>query len=133
LVIPQRKIGGSTLTPDSDHPTRGFAEVWNADIHVIGTGQEATCWAMWIIGSDAIRTIRLVAEEDLRSRLNLANGTAVMVTIWEEEPKWTPPTTSRSFTNPHSSVPVFKRRRFFHPGLAQNFHAPNLRSEGAPF
>lgn len=26
LVIPQRKITGSTLTPDSDHPTRGFAE-----------------------------------------------------------------------------------------------------------
>jgi hypothetical protein len=27
LVIPQRKIVGSTLTPDTDHPTRGFAEV----------------------------------------------------------------------------------------------------------
>jgi hypothetical protein len=92
LVIPQRKIGGSTLTPDSDHPTRGFAEVWRADLQVVGTGQEATCWAMWIIGSDTTKTIRLVAEEDLRSRLNLADGTAVKVTIWEDESNWRPPT-----------------------------------------
>jgi hypothetical protein len=92
LVIPQRKIVGSTLTPDTDHPTRGFAEVWRADLQVIGTGQETTCWAIWIIGSDATRTIRLVAENDLRSRLNLADGTAVKVTIWEEESKWQPPT-----------------------------------------
>lgn len=33
-----------------------------------------------------------MAEEDLRSRLNLANGTAVKVTIWEAESKWQPPT-----------------------------------------
>ena len=39
LVIPQRKIIGSPLTPDTDHPTRGFAEVWRANIHVIGTDQ----------------------------------------------------------------------------------------------
>jgi hypothetical protein len=92
LVIPQRKIIGSTLSPDSDHPTRGFAEVWNADLQVIGTGQEATCWAIWIIGSDATRIIRLVAKEDLRSCLNLADGTEVKVRIWEEESKWKPPT-----------------------------------------
>jgi hypothetical protein len=92
LVIPQRKSVGSTLTPDTDHPTRGFAEVWRADLHVVGTGQETTCWAIRIIGSDATRTLRLVAEEDLRSRFNLADGTAVKVTIWEEESKWTPPT-----------------------------------------
>jgi len=92
LVIPQRKIVGSTLTPDSDHPTRGFAELWRADLNVIGTDQEATCWAIWIIGSEATRTIRLVAKEDLRSRLNLADGTAVKVTIWEEESNWKPPT-----------------------------------------
>lgn len=98
LVIPQRKLIGSTLTPDSDHPTRGFAEVWHADIRVIGTGQEATCWAIWIIGSDATRTIRLVAEEDVRSRLNLADGTAVKVTIWEEESKWKPPTPEEVIT-----------------------------------
>lgn len=91
LVIPQRKIIGSTLVPDTDHPTRGFAEVWNADLQVIGTGQESKCWAVWIIGSDAIRTIRLVAEEDLRSRLKLTDGTAVKVTIWEEESNWKPP------------------------------------------
>lgn len=92
LVIPQRKIVGSTLTPDTDHPTRGFAEVWNADLQVIGTGQEATCWAIWIIGADATHTIRLVAEEDLRSRLKLTDGTTVKLTIWEEESKWHPPT-----------------------------------------
>jgi hypothetical protein len=92
LVIPQRKIGGGTLTPDSDHPTRGFAEVWNADLQVIGTGQEATCWAIWIIGSNATRTLRLVAQENLRSRLKLTDGTAIKVTIWEEESTWKPPT-----------------------------------------
>jgi hypothetical protein len=99
LVIPQRKIVGSTLTPDSDHPTRGFAEVWNADIHVIGTGQEATCWAMWIIGSNATQTIRLVAEEDLRSRLNIGTGETVKITIWEEESKWQPPTPDQVITD----------------------------------
>jgi hypothetical protein len=92
LVIPQRKLIGSTLTPDSDHPTRGFGEVWRADLHVIGTGQEMTCWALWIIGSNATRTLRLVALEDLRDRLNLADGTAVKITIWEEESNWQPPT-----------------------------------------
>jgi hypothetical protein len=92
LVIPQRKLTGSTLTPDTDHPTRGFAEVWNADLQVVGTGQEVTCWALWIIGSNATRSIRVVGQEDLRSRLNLANGTQVKVTIWEEESNWKPPT-----------------------------------------
>jgi hypothetical protein len=92
LVIPQRKIIGSILTPDADHPTRGFAEAWRADLQAIGTGQVTTCWAMWIIGSDATQTIRLVAEEDLRSRLNLVDGMAVNVTIWEAESNWTPPT-----------------------------------------
>ena len=66
LVIPQRKLIGSTLMPDTDHPTRGFAEVWRADLHVVGTGQEATCWALWIIGSDATRILRLVAQKALR-------------------------------------------------------------------
>lgn len=47
---------------------------------------------MWIIGSDATQTIRLVAEENLRSRLNLADGTAVKVTVWETESNWKPPT-----------------------------------------
>jgi hypothetical protein len=99
LVIPQRKIVGSTLTPDTDHPTRGFAEVWYADLQVIGTGQETTCWAIWIIGSDATRTIRLVAEEDLRSRPKLTDGTPVKVTIWEEESKWQPPTPAEVITD----------------------------------
>jgi hypothetical protein len=63
LVIPQRLIVGSTLQPDSDHPTRGFAEAWRADLEIVGTDQEATCWAIWIVGSNATRTLRLVAEE----------------------------------------------------------------------
>jgi hypothetical protein len=99
LVIPQRKIVGSTLTPDTDHPTRGFAEVWHADLHVTGTDQEATCWAIRIIGSDATRTIRLVAKDDLRSRLNLTDSTAVRVTIWEEESNWKPPTPEEVITD----------------------------------
>jgi hypothetical protein len=99
LVIPQRKIIGSTLTPDSDHPTRGFAEVWNADTQVIGTGQEATCWAIWIIGSDATHTIQLVAEEDLRTRLKLTDGMAVKVTIWEAESNCKPPTLNEIITD----------------------------------
>jgi hypothetical protein len=92
LVIPQRKIVGSILSPDTDHPTRGFAEVWRAEVQVIATGQAATCWMLRIIGLDATRDIQLVAEEDLRSRLNLGDGTVVKVTIWEEESKWQPPT-----------------------------------------
>jgi hypothetical protein len=36
--------------------------------------------------------IRLVAEQDLRTGLNLADGTRVMVTIWEEESNWHLPT-----------------------------------------
>jgi hypothetical protein len=99
LVIPQRKIIGSILTPDANHPTRGFAEVWHADIQVIATGQATTCWAMWIIGSDATQTIRLVAEEDLRSRLNLADGMPVKVAVWEAESKWTPPTPNEIITD----------------------------------
>ena len=92
LVIPQRKIIGSTLIPDTDHPTRGFAEVWHAEIVVIGKGQVTTCWAMWIIGSNATQIIRLVVEDDLRSRLNIGNGETVKVTVWEAESKWNPPT-----------------------------------------
>jgi hypothetical protein len=92
LVIPQRKIIGSTLIPDADHPTRGFAEVWHLEIVVIGKGQVTTCRAMWIIGSNATQVIRLVAENDLRSRLNLSDGETVKVTAWEAEAKWKPPT-----------------------------------------
>jgi hypothetical protein len=92
LVIPQRKIVGSTLMPDAEHPTRGFAEAWRTDLQVIGTGQDATCWAIWIIGSDTTKTIRLVAEDDLRSRLKLADGMAVKFTVWEDEKRSQRPT-----------------------------------------
>ena len=92
LVIPQRKIIGSTLIADSDHPTRGFAQVWQADLQVIGTGQEATCWAIRIIGSMYPLHIDLVAQENLRSHFNLGDGAAVKVTVWEAQAKWKPPT-----------------------------------------
>jgi hypothetical protein len=92
LVVPQRKIIGSTLIPDSDNPTSGFAQVWQADLQVIGTGQQVTCWALRIIGSDHPSHIDLVDRENLRSRFNLGDGAAVKVTVWEAESKWKPPT-----------------------------------------
>jgi hypothetical protein len=90
LVIPQRKIAGSTLTPDADHPTRGFALVWRADLQAVTTGQASSCWALRVIGSDEPRQLSLVAEDDLRNVLNLRDGTAVKVTVWEAESNWTP-------------------------------------------
>lgn len=92
LVIPQRLIAGSTIKPDGDHPTKGFASVWQADLQVIATDQEMSCWMIRIIGSPSISQIGLVAEEDLRSHLNLADGMEVKVTVWEEESNWKPPT-----------------------------------------
>jgi hypothetical protein len=92
LVIPQRLIAGSTLKPDADHPTRGFAQVWQADLQVIATGQEMSCWAVRIIGSLSTSVLGLVAEEDLQTLLNLSDGMDVKVTVWEEESKWKPPT-----------------------------------------
>jgi hypothetical protein len=91
-VIPQRKIIGSTFIPDADHPTRGFAQVWQANLQVIGTGQETTCWALHIVGSDNPSLIDLVHQEKLRSRFNLGDGAVVKVTVWEAESKWKPPT-----------------------------------------
>src|SRR5260370_18677487 len=32
LVIPQRLIAGNPVKPDPDHPTRGFAQVWRAEL-----------------------------------------------------------------------------------------------------
>ena len=66
---------------------------------MIDAEQMTTCWAVWIIGSDATQTIRLVAEEDLRNRLNLADGMPVKVTVWEAESKWTPPTPDEMVTD----------------------------------
>ena len=92
LVIPQRLIAGSTLKPDADHPTRGFAQVWQADLKVIATDQEMSCWAFRILGSTNTSVLGLVAEDDLRSRLDLSDGLEVKVTVWEEESNWKPPT-----------------------------------------
>ena len=41
-----------------------------------------------------ISQIELVAEEHLRSRLNLSDDMAVKVTVWEAESNWKPPTPS---------------------------------------
>jgi hypothetical protein len=92
LVIPARHILGSPLQPDSDHPTRGFASVWRAELQVIATGQAGKCWMFRIIGSDSKTEIELVAEDDLRSRFNVGDGAAVKVTVWEQELNWKPPT-----------------------------------------
>lgn len=99
LVIPQRKIAGNTLKPDVDHPTRGFASVWRAELQVIATSQVATCWMLRIIGSDMASQIELVAEEHLRSRLNLADGTEVKVTVFETELKGKLPTPKERITD----------------------------------
>ncbi len=95
LVIPERKIAGNTLKSTPDQPTRGFAQLWRAELQVIASGQTTTCWMLRIVGSDLALRINLVAEDNLRSRLNLCNGMAVTVTVWEAESKWKPKTPSR--------------------------------------
>jgi hypothetical protein len=85
LVIPARHIIGSPLQPDSDHPTRGFASVWRAELQVVATGQTEKCWMLRIIGSDAKAELELVAKDDLRSRFNVGDGAAVKVTVWEQK------------------------------------------------
>ena len=92
LVIPARHIVGSPLQPDSDHPTRGFASVWRAELQVVATGQAGKCWMFRIIGSVAKAVIELVAKDDLRTRFNLGDGAAVKVTVWEQESNGKPPT-----------------------------------------
>jgi hypothetical protein len=92
LVIPARKIAGNTLKPDADHPTRGFAQVWRANLQVIATGEEAKCWMLRRIGSSIARQIELVAQEYLRRGLSLSDGMPVRVTVWEAESNWEPRT-----------------------------------------
>jgi hypothetical protein len=92
LVIPERKITGNTLKADPDHPTRGSAGVWQAELRVIATGRARPCWLLRRIGSEITSQIELVAQEHLRSCLNLCDGTAVRVTVWETESEWKPPT-----------------------------------------
>ncbi len=90
LAIPQRKIAGNTLKPDPDHPTRGFAQVWRAELQVLANGQATKCWMLRIIGSEAEARLELVAEESLRDRLGLCEGTPVKVTVWEAQSDWKP-------------------------------------------
>jgi hypothetical protein len=92
LVIPQRLIAGNPVKPDPDRPTSGFAQVWRAELQVIATSQAATCWMFRIIDSDMLPQIELVAQEHLQSRLNLSDGMAVKVTVWEQESNWKPKT-----------------------------------------
>jgi hypothetical protein len=99
LVIPRRLIAGNPTKPDPDHPTRGFAQVWRAELRVIATGQAATCWMFRIIDFDLPLQLELVAEENLRNNLNLCDGAAVKVTVWEAESDWTPPTPDEVIAN----------------------------------
>ena len=85
LLISPWKIAGNTIQHDADHPTRGMGEIWRAELQVIATGQATKCWLFRRIGSDITSSIELVAEENLRTRLNLSDETAVKVTVWETE------------------------------------------------
>ncbi|MBY0522794.1 MAG: hypothetical protein K2R98_05330 [Gemmataceae bacterium] len=86
FVIPQRLIAGNTLKPRPDQPTRGFAQVWRAELQVVSTCAKAKCWMLRRIGSSIAAQIELVAEDHLRSRLNLFDGAEVKVTVFEAEP-----------------------------------------------
>lgn len=87
LIIPQRKIAGNTIKPTQDQPTRGFAQVWRAELHVLATGQATQCWMLRRIGSSIAQQIELVADQNLRKALNLGDGAKVKVTIREAESK----------------------------------------------
>lgn len=87
LIIPQRKIAGNTIKPTPDLPVRGFAQVWRADLHVLATGITTKCWKFRIIESRIESQIELVADQHLRTVLNLGDGAKVKVTIWEAESK----------------------------------------------
>ena len=85
LLISPWKIAGNTIKHDSDSPTKGMGELWQAELRVIATGQTTKCWMFRRISSDMTSEIELVAEENLRTCLNLGDGTPVKVTIWETE------------------------------------------------
>ena len=91
-VIPPWRISGNTIQPTPGDPTRGTAQAWRAELQAISTGQTAKCWMLRRTGSSLASQIELVAEEHLRSSLNLADGTAVMVTVCEAETKGKLPT-----------------------------------------
>jgi len=99
LVIPRRLIAGNPVKPDPGHPTRGFAQVWRAELRMIATGQAAKCWMFRIIDSELHSQLELVAEENLCSHLNPCDGAAVKVTAWEAESDWTPPTPDEVIAN----------------------------------
>ena len=79
LLISPWKIAGNTIKDDSDNPTRGMGEIWRAELQVIATGRATKCWMFRRIGSDITSEIELVAEENLRTRLSLSDGTPVKV------------------------------------------------------
>jgi len=83
LLISPWKIAGNTIKHDDENPTRGMGEIWRAELQVIVTGQATNCWMFRRIGSEITSEIELITEENLRTRLNLSDGTAVKVTIWE--------------------------------------------------
>lgn len=85
LLISPWKIAGDTISYDSDNPTKGMGEIWRAKLQVVATGQATKCWMFRRIGSDMTSVIELLSEENLRTRLNLSDGTPVKVTVWETE------------------------------------------------
>jgi hypothetical protein len=97
LLISPWKIAGNTIKYDSDNPTRGMGEIWRAELQVIATGQTTKCWMFRRIGSDLTSEIELVAEENLRTRLNLSDGMAVKVTVWETKSDYKPKTPTEIF------------------------------------
>jgi hypothetical protein len=99
LVIPARKIEGNTLQPTSDWPTKGFGQVWGAELILVATGELTICWMLRRIGASNTRQIELVSDEHLRTRLNLTDGTRVKVRVYEAESNWKPPTPTEMITD----------------------------------
>ncbi len=83
FAIPPWRITGNTLQPTPEEPLRGSAQLWLAELQVISTDQVASCWMLRRLGSMITSQIELVAQDHLRTRLNLCDGTAVKVTVWK--------------------------------------------------
>lgn len=74
FVIPKAKIKNNS---------RGDGQVWRARLRVSNSGAEVECWVFRRIGSTIKRQIELVAADHLRQKLNVNDGTEIVVTIFE--------------------------------------------------
>lgn len=63
--------------------SRGDGQVWRAIVLVPSTGAECACWVFRRIRSTIRRQIELVANERLRDRLGISDGSNVLVVICE--------------------------------------------------